>query len=305
MFVDKIKPDVLHAHYVTDWGFLGSLTNFHPFVISVWGTDVLRISKESGISKYRAFYALSRADCVATTAEFMKGFLVKTFGLPQNRIVRIPWGIDLGIFHRGYEGEVVAAKKALRVKADAPVIVSNRHMDPKYEIESVIDAIPYVLESHPNTIFVFLRGYGSSEFEKKMRLKAEKSEVASNIRFVSRPVTPKEMAIYLNMADIFISIPKTDQFGGSVMEGMICGSIPVVSDIEVYHQYLEDRVNAFFVNPENPREIAEKIIHCINHSEVKDSVYAINRRIIEEKEDWNKNTKKMEELYALLAGRNL
>ena len=295
--VKKIDPDILHAHYASHYGVCGALTGFHPFIISVWGSDVLRTPKESRIRRYGVSYALKRADCVTTTAKFMKGYLVKTFGLPQNKIVRIPWGIDLKVFHRGYEKEVRTLKRALGIKADAPVVLSNRHMNPIYEIESIVDAIPYVLKLHPDATFIFIRGYGSPEFENKMKLKAEKLEVANNTRFISKLIAPREMAIYSNMADVFMSIPKTDQFGSSVMEGMACGSIPIVSDIKVYYQYLRDEVNALFVNPENQREIVEKIIYCIGHPEIKDGFYAINKKIIEEKEDWNKNAKKMEGLY--------
>ena len=301
--IRKIKPDILHAFYVTNNGVIGALSGFHPFIVSVWGSDVLRTPKEFRILRYGVSYALKRADYVITTAEFMKGYLAKTFGLPQNKIVRIPFGIDLKLFRQGYEKEVKTFKRALGIKADAPIVLSNRHMDPKYEIESIIDAIPYVRKSHPDAIFIFIRGSGSSEFENKMKLKAEKLKMINNTRFISKFITPREIAIYLNMADIFISIPKTDQFGSSVLEGMACGPIPVVSDIRVYYQYLKDGINALFVNPENPGEIAEKIIYCIEHPEIKDGSYAINRKIIEEKEDWNKNAKKMEELYKYLLDR--
>jgi len=295
--VKEIDPDILHAHYTSHFGVYGALTGFHPFIVSVCGSDVLRDPKESRIRRYGVSYALKKADCITTTAEFMKGYLVKTFGLSQDKILRVPWGIDLEVFHQGYEKEVRTLKRALGIKAGVPVMLSNRHMAPQYEIESIIDAIPHVLKSHPDAIFIFIRGSGSSEFESKMRAKAEKLEVANNTRFISKFTTPKEMAIYSNMADVFLSIPKTDQFGSSVMDGMACGCIPIVSDIKVYHQYLRDGVNALFVNPENPREIAEKITYSIEHSKIKDGFYAINRKIIEEKEDSNKNAEKMEELY--------
>ena len=131
----------------------------------------------------------------------------------------------------------------------------------------------------------------------KILEKAKKLGVADNIRFISRLLTPKEMAVYLNMADVLISIPKTDQFGSSIMEGMACGVIPIVSNIGVYKEYLTDGDTAFFAKPDNPEEISEKIIYCIEHPELKEKFYKINRKIIEEKEDWNKKAKKMEELY--------
>ncbi|HEY6906844.1 MAG TPA: glycosyltransferase, partial [Ignavibacteriaceae bacterium] len=28
--IEKIKPDILHAHYASSYGFLGSIMNYHP-----------------------------------------------------------------------------------------------------------------------------------------------------------------------------------------------------------------------------------------------------------------------------------
>jgi glycosyltransferase involved in cell wall biosynthesis len=108
------------------------------------------------------------------------------------------------------------------------------------------------------------------------------------------------MAILYNTADALISIPKSDQFSACIQEGMVCGMIPIVGNLEVYRQYLVDDKNAFFVDPENPKEIAQKIIYGVEHPELREKLYEINRKIIGEKEDWDKNTKKMEDLYLSL-----
>lgn len=294
--INKIKPDIVHAHYVTTYGFYGAFSGFHPFIASAWGSDVLTFPK-SRISKGMVRFVLNKADLITTTAEFMGSYLCKEFKLPESKIVRIPWGIDLKIFCRNYQEEIKKLRNKMKIEENSLVILSNRSLAANYNIQMIIDAIPYMTKKYPNAVFVFIRGYGSSELEDEMRLKAEKMDVINNVHFISKVVTPKEMAIYLNMADVFISIPKTDQFGSSIMEGMACGVIPIVSNIKVYKQYLTDGINAFFVDPENPKEIAERIIYCIEHPELKEKFFTINKRIIEEKEDWNKNAKKMEDLY--------
>ncbi len=296
--VKKIKPDILHAHYVFGYGTFGAFANYHPFVVSAWGSDVLREHKESFIKRYVIKHALKKADMVTTTAKFMGKYLAKGFGLPENKIVRIPWGIDLKIFHRGYEEEVKKLREKLEIKDNSLVIISNRHLSPKYEIQTIIESAPYVIKKHSNMVFVFIRGYGEPTFEDKMRTIAEKLGIIKNIRFVSRFVSPEEMVVFLNMSDILISIPKTDQFASSVMEGMACGTIPVVSNIEAYKQYLKDEENAFFINPDDSKELTEKTIYCIEHPKIKERFYEINKKIIEENEDWSRNAIKMEELYA-------
>ena len=39
--VRDIKPDIVHAHYAGAYGVLGALSNFQPFVVTAWGSDIL------------------------------------------------------------------------------------------------------------------------------------------------------------------------------------------------------------------------------------------------------------------------
>ena len=38
--IREFHPDIVHAHYASSYGLLGALTHFHPYVVSVWGSDV-------------------------------------------------------------------------------------------------------------------------------------------------------------------------------------------------------------------------------------------------------------------------
>jgi len=295
--IKSIKPDILHAHYVIYYGFYGVLTFFHPLIISVWGSDVLKVPDESLIAKYIVRYSLKGADKITTTAEFMGDHLFDKFKLEKEKIIRIPWGINTNIFHQKYSSKEKELKEYLGIGDTETIVISNRSMAPQYNIDKIIEAIPYVLKSNPNIVFVFIKGYGTTNFEKEMKLKAKKLEIMNNVRFVSKNITPKEMAAYLNISNMFVSITKTDQFASSIMEGMACGLVPIVSNIDVYHQYLSDNSNALFVNPDNPQDLAEKIIYCINNPEIKENFYKINKKIIENHENWDKNARKMEKLY--------
>lgn len=45
--IREINPDIVHAHYATSYGFLGALSNFHPYVLSVWGSDVFDFPRKT------------------------------------------------------------------------------------------------------------------------------------------------------------------------------------------------------------------------------------------------------------------
>ena len=41
-YIKDIKPDLFNVLFLTDYGFYGALTRFHPYVITPWGSDILR-----------------------------------------------------------------------------------------------------------------------------------------------------------------------------------------------------------------------------------------------------------------------
>lgn len=303
--IRKIKPDILHAHFISDCGFWAALSGFHPFVLTAWGSDILVWPNKSGIYRYFVKFALERADVITTCTAYMRNYIIGKFEIDQSKIVRILWGIDLGIFYRGYEDEVKSLKEELEISQEAPLILSNRAMKSLYRIQDIVESIPLVLEQFPDAIFVFLKGAGLSQFEGKMKLEVEKLGVSNNVRFISKFITAEEMAIYVNAADICISIPDSDQFGLTIFEGMSGGAAPIVSDLEAYRCYLRDGENAFFVPRNQPQILGQKIIHCLEHPELKTRFYQLNRRIVEENVDWNKNAGRMVELYENVADRRL
>ncbi|MFC1964845.1 glycosyltransferase family 4 protein [Chloroflexota bacterium] len=297
--IGKIKPDIFHVQYIGGWGFLGALSGFHPLLMTAFGSDIFVAPKKSRINKLTIEYALRKADIILTTSVYLKSYLHTEFRLPEHKVRIVPWGIDLKVFHKGYDSKVVELRRDLKIDANSFVVFSPRLLMEWAQVKSIVEAMPYVLAKYPNVILVLLKSVGkNTEYEQSTDNLAKKLGVSQNIRLIRRVFTPEEMAVMNNTSDVSISIPKSDQFASSIMEAMVCGAIPIVGDLEVYRQYLTDGENAFIVNPKDPGQIAETIIYCIEHPEVKEKFYTINKRIIEEKEDWNKNAYKMKEIYA-------
>lgn len=298
ILVARIKPDILHAHYVADCGSWGALSGFHPFILSAWGSDVLAKPKESAVNKLIVGYALRKADVATTTSQYLQGYLQTKFRMPEHRVMAIPWGNDLKIFHKGYDTEVKELRSNLGIDENNFVALSPRHLTERYRIEYIVQAISYVVIRYPNIVLLLLKGMAEDrEYENRINNLANELGVTQNIRLIRKELKPKEMAVIDNVSDVIISIPRSDQFSACIQEGMACGVIPMVGNLEVYKQYLVDGENALFVNPEDPKDIAQKVIYCIEHPELKQRYYEINRKIIEEKEDWDKNARKMEQIY--------
>lgn len=69
--IKEFNPDILHAHYATSYGLLGALSNFHPYIISVWGSDIYDFPRKTILHSRVLKYILSNADKVLSTSHVM------------------------------------------------------------------------------------------------------------------------------------------------------------------------------------------------------------------------------------------
>jgi hypothetical protein len=88
-FIREFRPDVVHAHYASSYGLIGSFTGFHPYVISPWGTDIYVYPKAGYIYKTLLKRSLSKADKLISISQDM----AREAGLyTEKQIEVIPWG---------------------------------------------------------------------------------------------------------------------------------------------------------------------------------------------------------------------
>jgi glycosyltransferase involved in cell wall biosynthesis len=130
--------------------------------------------------------------------------------------------------------------------AAAPMILSFGLIGPGKGYESVIGAMPAVVEADPNAYYVILgathpellRREGEAYRTRLMRL-AETLGVADHVLFVDRFVTRSELATWLTAADIFVTpYPNPDQIVSGTLAyamsaGKACVSTPYAYAVEM------------------------------------------------------------------------
>ena len=70
--IDEFAPDVVHAHYASGYGTLGRLVRRHPYVVSVWGSDVYDFPERSPLRRHLLVGNLRAADAVTATSAALK-----------------------------------------------------------------------------------------------------------------------------------------------------------------------------------------------------------------------------------------
>jgi glycosyltransferase involved in cell wall biosynthesis len=283
---------------VTYHAWIAAKTGFHPMIVSAWGSDIYSDAEKS--KKYRGWVeeAFTEADMILTTSKTLRNFISKHYSIKPGKIMRFYWGQDLEIFKTGSKFEVEKFKQEHGINAEDFVVLSSRNMKPLYGIKDIIEIIPLIIKKKSNVKFIVLRGYGEEEYINQLKALINKLGIEEYVVFIDKLLSTKELAVVNNVADLVITLPSYDQTSSAVKEAMACGAIPLVNDLEVYHEIVENGRNGFLVDKANKTEVAQRIIYCIdNHPELKNKFSKINRELLEQESDWNKNNKLMLKIY--------
>ncbi|MBS3168428.1 glycosyltransferase family 4 protein [Candidatus Woesearchaeota archaeon] len=208
------------------------------------------------------------------------------------------WGCqDTKIFKKHNKKEILKIKKKFNINKNEFVIVSPRSLQEHYNHEYLIKALSKICKKYKN-IKLILFGYGNYYSHQDNIFKLiEDLKLNKNLIFLPKLLNKKELAEIFNISDVCVSIPNSDQFSSALVEGMACGSAPIVSDIPAYNEFLKNKTNALYVNNKDEEDIANNIIYLIKNRFIKNNFYRINRIIILKNLDTKKQFKLMENAY--------
>jgi len=295
----KINPDILHAHYISGFlVFFGSLAGFRPLVVSAWGSDVLIVAKRSRLRRFIVKYVLKKADLITCDAEHMRE-AIRSLGATPKKISIVHFGVDTRKFSPKRRSEKLRKKLGIR---DSPTVISLRNLDPIYDVESLINSVPLVLKSVPEAKFVIAYIRGSQE--KKLKDLAMSLGVSDSVIFMGF-IPNDELPQYLVSIDVYVSTSLSDAgLAASTAEAMACGLPVIITDFGDNRKWVEDGVNGFVVPVKDPVSLAEKIVYLLKNEDIRRKFGEINRKIIEERNDYYKEMEKMESIYKELIERH-
>jgi L-malate glycosyltransferase len=278
------KPDILHAHYATSYGLLVALTGFHPFFISVWGSDVYSFPKKSFLHKLILKYNLSKADKLFSTSSIMAEEIKK---YTKKEITVIPFGIDLNKF-KPTEVESIFDKNDL-------VIGTIKALEEIYGIEYLIRSFKWLKDKYPDLpLKLLIVGKGSKE--KEFKDLAKQLNIEQDTVFTGY-ISPEEVQRYHNMINIFAALSLRESFGVSVLEACACEKPVVVTNIDGFKEIVENEKNGLIVPVCNVQETGKAIEKLILDQDLRERLGKNGREYVKEKFDWSNNLDKMINYY--------
>ena len=145
----QLAPDLVHAHYITSYGWLGARSGRQPLMMTAWGSDLLLTPRTSPPKRWLTAWSLRRAQLV--TGDSPDLLDAARALAPRVPVQLIHWGVDTQRFAPAPWGEKPGFEA-----------VSLRSWEPLYRIDCVLRAFAQVCARVPGARLHLLGG-GSQE----------------------------------------------------------------------------------------------------------------------------------------------
>lgn len=247
--VRELAPDIVHAHYVTSYGYLAARCGHHPLAMTAWGSDLLVTPRTRPWMRWLTGWILRRADLItgdsASLVEAARQYR------PRAPVHEIHWGVDRARF-----------APAPWEHKDGVQIVSLRAWEPNYQIGTLVDAFALLRKQLPGApLQLHLLGGGS--LEASLRAQVQKQGLAECVVFHGR-LDDAGMAAVLARCKISVTVPASDATSVAMLESMACGLAVVASDLDANRQWIAP---GLLVPTSDARTLAEVLLQLATDDE--------------------------------------
>jgi glycosyltransferase involved in cell wall biosynthesis len=296
-FLHQWHPDILHAHRVNSAGWLAAASGFHPLVITPWGTDLYQLPQQTRLARWLAYYVLRRADLVTADAIDLLQ-VARHYGANPACLRLIQWGVDLTHFYPGPPDINLRIELGLSA---GPIILSPRAVNPIYNLDIIIQAMPLVRADLPGAMLI-LRDYNTNPIYKTRLEKLITSlDLDEAVRWIG-PVEPWErVADIYRLADVVVSVPTSDSTPVSILEALACGIPVITTDLPALHEWLIPGESGLMVPMQDPRALATAVCQILANTNLADRFRKIGPTIVETHANHQLEMQRMEAIYHELA----
>ncbi len=258
--------------------------------------DVCHLTEYSDLSKFKKEYArflyktaIKKSDIVFTVSNFTKNELIDKLRLNKSLQDKIK------VVYEAFEMELNF--KPFSLTKDYILYVGNikKHKN----IIGLIKAFGIVKNKYPD-IKLLLIGKKDKFISGNIDLESliHENNLSSNV-FFSGVLSDGELLTAYKNAKMLVLPSFYEGFGLPPLEAMATGCPVILSNIEVFNEIYKDSV--VYVDPDNPEDIADKIIYCLEHPEILTQLKMKGKKKVKEfslnniKENYLKYLKPLEE----------
>lgn len=302
-----VKPDVVHAGPIQTTAFLVALSGYRPLVSMSWGYDLLVDAQRDALWRWATRLTLKRSAVMVGDCHTIRKLAV-SHGMPDERIVTFPWGVDLHRFSPGSDLErqkVWPSYGERENKSEVFVLLCNRNWEPIYGVEVIAKA--FVLASQmlagrdlPELRLLML---GNGSQAGLLREIFSRGGFLEQVHFPGH-VSQADLPRYYRSSDLYLSASHSDGSSVSLLEAMACGLPALVSDIPGNQEWITPGVQGWWFPDGDYHAMAERIVQAVEQRERLPEMGRAARLLAEQRADWERNFPELLRAYELAVSVN-
>jgi glycosyltransferase involved in cell wall biosynthesis len=284
-----LRPDLVHAHYLTSYGLLGVLAGVRPLIVSMWGSDVLDFPFKSPLHRRIVQWVLHRADMLMSTSEAMAR-TVKPWLAAGQTVHVTPFGVDTTLFH-----------PAAALAEDPIVIGTAVHLIERKRIDLMLRAVA-TIAARPGApdLRVLIAG-GGVEQPALERLAVELG-LQDRIEWLGW-CDDAALADAVRRFSLMVVPSRQEAFGVVALEAAASGVPIVATRVDGFVESVAEGVSGVLVPPEDESALTAALTDLIADGEKRRAMGRSARDWVCRTYAWELTTARMERLYqALLSG---
>ena len=222
--IEYLNPDVIHIHQLNRLAYFVSRVASNlklPIVSTAWGSDVLLIPFKNVFFKFLTIKTLQRSNFVTADALVMIETMNK-LEISYSKYILLQYGIEM-----------------IEEKEKFNIIYSNRLHKSLYRIDQIILYFKQFNDKYSDWKLVIA---GSGDQTELLKQLVKENHLENNVEFVGW-LNSSENKDWYSKSKMFVSIPDSDGTSVSVLEAMSAGCIPILSDLPVSHEWIQDSFN--------------------------------------------------------------
>lgn len=221
----EIKPDGIVCHFASGIHlFISILYGKCPVAAIGMGQDILYDKGDleiPSISRLLIRMAIRRAEFVSAKSLFLAE-RVESYGYKKKLDVNY-WGANLNAFTKS---DKVESRRQLGLPEETPIILSPRAVEPRLNIDLIVESLLGIKKQYPDVMLVVLGRY-SKEYRNKIECYITDNDLASNVKLVYE-VNQDLLALYYSASDLVVSMASSEGFPNTLLEVMAC-EVPIVA----------------------------------------------------------------------------
>ena len=296
------KIDVFHAH---DWlvatAGIGLKHIFRkPLLVTMHSTEIgrregIHTSTEKMIHETEAWFTYE-AWKVICCSEYMVSHVKWAFGLPDDKLVMVPNGVNTHIYENVEKQDLKSFRSKFALPEEKIVLFVGRLVYEK-GAHVLINAIPKVLEKIDAKFVIVGSGYMKEQLSNIVRSMGLEHKV-----LFTGFVEDETLLKLQKCADVSVVPSLFEPFGIVALEAMAAKSPVVVSDTGGLSEIVEHDSTGVKVYPNNPDSLAWGITKVLLDENYRNRIRENAYKKVQEKYDWDKIAQQTKRIYEAVLG---